>query len=53
LDEEVLADLETSPWPGLTQELCSEIAAALLDLIDDEPAARELLHGRTFARALH
>jgi hypothetical protein len=54
LDRElVLADLETSPWPELTQELCSEIAAALLDLIDDEPATRELLQGRTFARTLH
>jgi hypothetical protein len=54
LDRElVLADVETSPWPELTQELCGEIAAALLKLIDDEPATRELLLGRTFARALH
>jgi hypothetical protein len=26
---------------------------ALLDLIDKEPGARELLVGRTFARTLH
>jgi hypothetical protein len=30
-----------------------EIAVALVDLMDDEPAARELLRGRTFARTLH
>ena len=34
-------------------ELCGVIAVALRRLIDDEPAARELLHGRTFARTLH
>ena len=51
--ELVLADVETSPWPADTQELCGEIAVALRKLIDDEPAARELLHGRTFARTLH
>ena len=51
--ELVLADLEISPWPALTQELCGEIAAALLRLIDREPATRELLRGRTFARSLH
>lgn len=51
--ELVLADVETSPWPARSQEICGEIAAALLDLIDDEPATRELLRGRTFARTLH
>lgn len=51
--ELVLADVETSPWSLRSQEICGEIAAALLDLIDDEPATRELLHGRTFARTLH
>jgi hypothetical protein len=51
--ELVVADLEISPWPALTQELCGEIAAALLRLIDREPATRELLRGRTFARSLH
>jgi hypothetical protein len=51
--ELVLAGVETSPSPALTQELCGSIAVALLELIDDEPATRELLRGRTFARALH
>jgi hypothetical protein len=37
--------------PGVS--IVGEIAAALLDLIDDEPATRELLYGRTFARTLH
>jgi len=54
LDRElVLSDIEASPWPQNAQELCGEIAAALLNLIDDEPATRKLLLGRTFARALH
>jgi hypothetical protein len=53
LDRElVLTDVETSPWPEHTQYLCSEIALALLRLIDDEPATGELLRGRTFARTL-
>jgi hypothetical protein len=49
----VLADVEASPWPAHQQDLCGEIAVALLNLIDDEPATRELLLGRTFARVLH
>jgi hypothetical protein len=48
-----LADVETDPWPARSQELFGEIAVALLELLDDEPAARELLRGRTFARTLH
>jgi hypothetical protein len=51
--ELVLADVETDPWPAPSQELCGEIAVALLDLMENEPAARELLLGRTFARTLH
>jgi hypothetical protein len=51
--ELVLADIATSPWPVHSQDVCGEIATVLLRLIDDEPAARELLLGRTFARALH
>jgi len=34
-------------------ELCSEIHAALCELLDDCPDARELLRARTFARAFH
>jgi hypothetical protein len=51
--ELVLAGVETSPSQALTHEVCGEIAVALLELIDDQPATRELLRGRTFARALH
>jgi hypothetical protein len=51
--ELVLADVETSPWPARSHELYGEIAAALLRLIDDEPATWELVRGRTFARVLH
>ena len=51
--ELVLADVATSPWLAHTQELCGEIAVAMLNLIDDEPAARELVLGRTFTRTLH
>lgn len=51
--ELVVSELETGPWPERPHELRSDIAAALLDLIDQEPAARELLRGRTFARRLH
>ena len=51
--ELVLADVEASPWPADTRELCGAIAFVLLKLIEDEPAARELLLGRTFARTLH
>lgn len=35
------------------RELCGEIVAALLRLIDECPAARELLRERSFARAFH
>jgi hypothetical protein len=49
----VIADVETDPWPAQPRELEGEIAVALLDLMDEEPAARELLRGRTFARTLH
>ena len=51
--ELVLADVETNLWPARSQEVFGEITVALLDLLDEEPAARELLIGRTFARALH
>ena len=51
--ELVLTDVATSPWLAHTQELCGEIALAMLDLIDDEPATRELVLGRTFTRTLH
>jgi hypothetical protein len=49
----VIADVETDPWRVQPRHLVGEIAVALVDLMDDEPAARELLRGRTFARTLH
>ncbi len=51
--ELVLTDVATNPWLAHTQELCGEIAVAMLNLIDDEPATRELVLGRTFARTIH
>jgi hypothetical protein len=51
--ELVLADVETFPWTPYGAELTGEIAVPLLDLMDEEPAARELLRGRTFARSVH
>lgn len=54
LDPElVLADVETFPWTPYGQELMGEIAVPLLELMDEEPEARELLRGRTFARTRH
>jgi hypothetical protein len=49
----VIADVETDPWPAQPRGIEGEIAVALLDLMDEEPAARELLCGRTFARTVH
>lgn len=33
--------------------LCEEISATLLDLIEENPEAAELLRGRTLARTFH
>ena len=49
----VVSELETDRRPAQSRYLEDEVVAALLDLIDEEPAARELLCGRTFARTLH
>lgn len=50
-----LTEVALHPWFDEAQRssLCSEIAVALSELIDEEPAARELLSGRTFARTVH
>lgn len=50
-----LTDVVLHPWFDEAQRssLCSQIAVALSDLVDEEPAARELLGGRTFARTVH
>jgi hypothetical protein len=43
-------------YPSLEREqsveLCEEISAVLLELIDERPEAVQLLRGRTFARSL-
>jgi hypothetical protein len=41
------------PWGTRAEELPGQIAAALLELIEEQPQAAELLRGRTFARTLH
>jgi hypothetical protein len=50
--ELMLANVETFPRTSDGEALIGEIAAPLLELIDDEPEARALLPGRTFARRL-
>jgi hypothetical protein len=56
MDEELsLADVSLQPWAGgqASPQLCAEIAATLLELLDEHPAARALLRGQTFARRFH
>lgn len=38
---------------GEVAQICEEIRDTLLTIIDEQPEARRLLAGRTFARALH
>jgi hypothetical protein len=49
--------LTVSMYPEPRQEdrsvVLNEIAEALMDLVDEAPAAAPLLRARTFARALH
>jgi hypothetical protein len=49
----MVSDIETLPWSSESRDLFGRIAEALTDLVAEEPAARDLLHGRTFARTLH
>jgi hypothetical protein len=53
--ELALADVGVYPPAGAAQRnwLSGQIAVALLELMDELPETRELLRGRTFARALH
>jgi len=51
--ELVLTEMETQPWSLQPYELLGEVSVALLDFVDEDPAALELLRGRTFARTLH
>lgn len=48
-----LADLETRAWTAEPQEIVGDVALALIELVDEEPAALELMRDRTFARTLH
>jgi hypothetical protein len=51
----VLSDVGIYP-AGRPEELrliCEEIRAALVEVIEQAPEARDLLAGRTFARSLH
>ena len=55
-DEELfVSDIGVSPFLTREQygELFQEIAAALSDLLAEQPDAGEQLRGRTFARSLH
>ncbi len=56
LDEALcLADVAVDFGAGFgpAQALCDEIGREILELLDEEPAAYDLLRGRTFARQLH
>lgn len=46
-------DVALNPGYEHSEPLLGALADALLELIEDEPEARELLRGRTFARTLH
>jgi hypothetical protein len=50
-----LADVSVITWPGVrvSQEFYDEIGYLLLELMDEQPEALDLLPGRTFARTLH
>jgi hypothetical protein len=50
-----IADVSVHTWPGFgsTEGVPAQIATALLDLLDEHPAARGLLRGYTFARVFH
>ena len=47
-----LADVATTTFAN-SEHLLGEIAAELLELIDEDPEAVDALRGRTFARTLH
>lgn len=50
-----LADVAVQAWPGFqaAPKLHAEIAAAILEVLEEHPDALELLPGCTFARAFH
>jgi hypothetical protein len=50
-----LTEVGLYPVPNVEEAkmICEEIRDTLAQLIDERPQARELLSGRTFARAVH
>jgi len=49
-----LADITVSPdFASAREDYFTDIAMALNDLLDEQPEARALLRGRTFARTLN
>lgn len=52
-DELRLADLELQPWTARPEDALGDVALALAELLEENPAALEALRGRTFARTLH
>lgn len=49
-----LADITVSPdFAAAGEDYFTDIAVALIDLLDEEPAARALLRNRTFARTVN
>jgi len=53
-DEDLtLGAVETYPCGAAPADLMPQIAAPLIELMDEDPQARQLLGGRTFARTLH
>ena len=55
LDDELsVADVSMHTWPGVGSEAAGrEIAATLLEFLDEHPSARRLLRGYAFARTFH
>jgi hypothetical protein len=55
VSELFVTEVSVYPWSGLEApgELCNEIVAALVELIDERPEVCELLRERTFARVFH
>jgi hypothetical protein len=52
-DDLRLADVEMQPWTARPEDALGEVALALLELVEEDPGALDLLRGRTFARTLH
>ena len=53
--ELVVSDIGVYPYLNADQceQIYNEIAVALLDFMFERPAAKDVLRGRTFVRALH